>query len=53
MGIITSNKKFQECFGHYAALLKNLKAGNLDTCFYMYTKKDEKEKKDKDILIKA
>jgi putative N6-adenine-specific DNA methylase len=39
MGIITSNKKFQECFGHYATLLKDLKAGNLDTCFYMYFNK--------------
>jgi putative N6-adenine-specific DNA methylase len=44
MGIITSNKKFQECFGHYATLLKSLKAGNLDTCFYMYMNKTETEK---------
>jgi putative N6-adenine-specific DNA methylase len=36
MGVISSNKKFQECFGHYASLLKTLKAGNLDTCFYIY-----------------
>lgn len=41
MGVITSNKKFQECFGHYATLLKDLKAGNLDTCFYMYLGKKE------------
>lgn len=41
MGFITSHKKFQECIGHYAVLLKNLKSGNLDTCFYMYTR-DEK-----------
>ncbi len=36
MGFITTHKKFQESFGKYATLLKNLKAGNLDTCFYMY-----------------
>lgn len=41
MGIITPNKKFQECFGHYATLLKSLKAGNLDTFFYMYKGKAE------------
>lgn len=35
-GIITSNKKFQEYFGHYAPLLKNLKSGNLDTKVYIY-----------------
>lgn len=38
MGFITSHKKFQEYFGSYAVLLKNLKSGNLDTCFYMYTR---------------
>jgi len=37
IGVITSNAKFQECIGHYATLLKGLKAGNLDTCFYIYT----------------
>jgi len=37
IGVITSHKKFQECIGHYANLLKSLKAGNLETCFYMYT----------------
>lgn len=42
IGVITSNKKFQECFGHYATLLKDIKAGNLDTCFYMYLGKEEK-----------
>ena len=35
-GVITSHKKFQESFGHYATLLKSLKAGNLDTTLYMY-----------------
>jgi putative N6-adenine-specific DNA methylase len=47
MGVITSNKKFQECFGHYATLLKDLKAGNLDTCFYMYLNKTEAGKNTK------
>lgn len=45
IGVITSNKKFQECFGHYATLLKDIKAGNLDTCFYMYLGKEEKGRK--------
>lgn len=36
IGVITSHKKFQECIGHYADLLKSLKAGNLETCFYIY-----------------
>ena len=36
LGIITSHKKFQESFGHYATQLKNLKAGNLDTVFHIY-----------------
>ncbi len=36
-GIITPRKEFQECIGHYAPRLKDIKAGNLDTCFYMYT----------------
>lgn len=42
-GIITSHKKFQECFGRYATTLKSLKAGNLDTTFYIYNG-DEKLK---------
>src|SRR5574344_2920869 len=45
IGVITSNKKFQECLGHYATLLKDIKAGNLDTCFYMYLGKEEKGRK--------
>lgn len=36
MGVITSNKRFQECIGRYATTLKSLKAGNLDTTFYIY-----------------
>ena len=44
MGFITSNKNFQKCFGRYANLLKNIKSGNLNTCFYMYTNSAEKGK---------
>ena len=44
IGVITSNKHFQECIAHYASTLKDLKAGNLDTTFYMYNG-TEKEKK--------
>ena len=36
IGVITANKHFQECFAHYASALKDLKAGNLDTTFYIY-----------------
>ena len=36
IGVITANKKFQEYIGRYASVLKNLKAGNLDTTFYIY-----------------
>lgn len=43
-GIITSHKKFQECFGHYATMLKDLKAGNLDTTLYIYKNKQEGRK---------
>lgn len=36
MGVITSQKKFQESLGKYADLLKSIKAGNLDTTLYIY-----------------
>lgn len=36
MGVITNQKKFQECIGHYASQLKSIKAGNLDTLLYVY-----------------
>ncbi|NLM00635.1 MAG: class I SAM-dependent RNA methyltransferase [Treponema sp.] len=36
MGFITSNEKFENFFGKKADRKKNLKCGNLDTCFYMY-----------------
>lgn len=37
MGFITSNEKFEECFGKKASKSKKLKSGNLDTTFYMYS----------------
>jgi putative N6-adenine-specific DNA methylase len=43
LGVITSHKKFQECIGRYATLLKSLKAGNLDTTLYIYN--NDKSKK--------
>ena len=36
LGLITSHKKFQENFGFYADKLKNIRAGNLNTTFYIY-----------------
>ncbi len=36
MGVITSHKEFQKSIGHYANVLKGLKAGNLDTTLYIY-----------------
>ena len=36
IGVITNQKKFQECIGKYANLLKSIKAGNLDTTLYIY-----------------
>ncbi|QTQ10980.1 class I SAM-dependent RNA methyltransferase [Treponema parvum] len=36
IGVITSNKKFQELSGFYASSSKELKAGNLDTRFFMF-----------------
>lgn len=44
IGVITAHKEFQENIGRYATSLKSLKAGNLDTTFYMYNG-TEKEKK--------
>ena len=44
IGVITAHKEFQENIGRYATSLKSLKAGNLDTTFYMYDG-TEKEKK--------
>ena len=36
IGVITSNEEFQDNFGHKTSAIKKLKAGNLDTSFYMY-----------------
>lgn len=36
IGVITAHRKFQEAFGHYAALLKDIKSGSLDTTLYIY-----------------
>lgn len=36
IGIITSNPDFQENFGHKTSAIKKIKAGNLDTSFYIY-----------------
>ncbi|MBQ0051801.1 MAG: class I SAM-dependent RNA methyltransferase [Treponema sp.] len=50
MGVITANKKFQECIGHYASILKDLKAGNLDTTFYIYNGTEKAKKRGFDKL---
>lgn len=39
LGVITSHNKFQDIIGKHASLLKDLKAGNLETKFYMYSDK--------------
>lgn len=36
LGVITSNKDFLDSFGHKTSNIKKLKAGNLDTAFYIY-----------------
>ena len=36
MGVITSQKSFEENLGHKASKVKAIKAGNLDTQFYMF-----------------
>ncbi len=36
IGVITSQKSFQDCIGKKASKTKTLKAGNLDTILYMY-----------------
>ena len=38
IGVITSNPDFQECFGHKISAIKKLKAGNLDTSFYIFNR---------------
>lgn len=44
LGIITSNENFEMNFGHKANHTKTIKAGNLDTKFYSYTRKSISEK---------
>lgn len=39
LGIITSNPDFQKNFNHQANTIKKIKAGNLDTSFYIYNRK--------------
>lgn len=38
LGVITSFQQFQENFEHKANHIKNIKAGNLDTAFYIYNR---------------
>lgn len=38
IGIITANEHFQSNFGHRTGAIKKLKAGNLDTSLYIYTR---------------
>lgn len=54
LGVITSFEKFEENFEHKANHKKSIKAGNLDTAFYIYNRsvpepkaKNEKTKKEK------
>lgn len=39
LGIITSNPDFQKNFNHQENSIKKIKAGNLDTSFYIYNRK--------------
>ena len=41
LGIITSNPDFQKNFNHQANSIKKIKAGNLDTSFYIYNRKKQ------------
>jgi len=47
MGIITSHQGFQDAFGHNANHVKNIKAGNLDTTFYIYNRNEPEPKQAK------
>lgn len=40
MGIITSHENFLQSFGHKTTKIKKLKAGNLDTSLYIYTRQE-------------
>lgn len=41
IGIITSHPDFLENFGHKTSAIKKLKAGNLDTAFYIYKRQEK------------
>ena len=43
LGIITSNPDFQKNFNHQANSIKKIKAGNLDTSFYIYNRKKNRK----------
>lgn len=47
LGIITSHELFQQSFGHQANSIKSLKAGNLDTKFYIYNRSKPENNKNK------
>jgi len=42
LGVITSNESFQDNFGQKTGQIKKLKAGNLDTSFYIYKRPQKK-----------
>lgn len=43
IGVITSNEDFMNDFGHNPNKTKKLKAGNLDTTFYIYDKRNNQK----------
>ncbi len=47
IGVITPNEHFQECIGRFSHTKKSIRAGNLNTIFYLYdgTEKDAKKKR--------
>lgn len=47
IGVITSSDTFQNDFGHNANKIKNFKAGNLDTYFYIYSSREAEPKAQK------
>lgn len=47
IGVITSSETFQNDFGHNANKIKNFKAGNLDTYFYIYSSREAEPKAQK------
>ena len=47
IGVITSSDSFQNDFGHNANKIKNFKAGNLDTYFYVYSSREAEPKAQK------